>query len=166
MPVQLVYSHAIVLYFFPIQWIAPTAFPTGTPTDSPTVSFAPTGVTGQLTTPSPSGGYASAYGYMFDVKSKSSEALRVLKFSRFYTNSQCNFDLWSTIGESSFVSNHHPAAWTLMLRQAQVCCSDVVYLYDVCMCSIYPLHPYHVVIHSTSSTGTKYSQTRSSSFIS
>ena len=70
-------------------------------------------MTGQLTTPSPSGGYASAYGYMFDVKSKSSEALRVLKFTLFYTNSQCNFDLWSRIGESSSVSND-PAAWTLI----------------------------------------------------
>ena len=88
---------------------------TPAPSWSPTSSFAPTGTLYTLNTPSPGNGWASAYGYMFDVMSKSTEPIRIISFGMYFKVGQCGYKLWSRLGGSY----HDPDAWGLVSNEPE-----------------------------------------------
>jgi hypothetical protein len=94
-------------------WITPTAAPSGTPTIRPTISFAPTGTAYKLTTPQEGSTSSSAYGYMFDLVSKSTDTIRVLSLDLFFKVGQCDYKMWSRLGSSDPVKDT-PDAWDLI----------------------------------------------------
>ena len=84
---------------------------------NPPISLAPSGTVFALTTPEPCDGstcsYASAKGTMFDVVAKGSQAIRVLSMDLFFKVSQCDYMMWSRLGDSSLVIDD-PDAWDLI----------------------------------------------------
>ena len=50
---------------------------------------------------------------MFDVVSKSSQAIRILSFDLFFKVSQCDYKMWSRLGSNSQVKDT-PDAWDVI----------------------------------------------------